>query len=183
MSKIYFISGKARHGKDTIGIYLKRLYEKDNKKVICCSYASYLKEYAKKISDWDGLEETKPRTLLQQLGTIIRDELKMGDMLTQRLNDDILIYSNFADVIIVTDVRLKKEIEAIKRTFPHAISINVNRINFDNGLTKEQQKNITEVDLDDYDDYDYKIVNTTLSKLESDVKKIYSEVNNNEIYE
>ncbi|MGN1324147.1 MAG: hypothetical protein ACI4VR_02975 [Bacilli bacterium] len=183
MAVIYFISGKARHGKDTVGLYLKEFYEMDNKKVITCAYANYLKEYAKKISDWDGNEDTKPRGLLQKLGSVIREELNLGDMLTDRLNYDILIYSKFADVIIVTDVRLKKEIEAIKRNFPNSISINVNRINFDNGLTLEQKNNITEIDLDDYDEYDYKIINTTLPLLKSQVKEIYEEVNNNEIHE
>ena len=32
--KIYLISGKARHGKDTFSNYLKEEYEKNNKKVI-----------------------------------------------------------------------------------------------------------------------------------------------------
>ena len=31
--KIYLLSGKARHGKDTIAGYLKEFYEKDGKKV------------------------------------------------------------------------------------------------------------------------------------------------------
>ena len=109
MAVIYFISGKARHGKDTVGLYLKEFYEMDNKKVITCAYANYLKEYAKKISDWDGNEDTKPRGLLQKLGSVIREELNLGDMLTDRLNYDILIYSKFADVIIVTDDRGDKE--------------------------------------------------------------------------
>ena len=34
MAVIYFISGKARHGKDTVGLYLKEFYEMDNKKVM-----------------------------------------------------------------------------------------------------------------------------------------------------
>ena len=52
---------------------MKELYQE---KMISLQYGSYIKEYAKKISNWDGNEETKPRELLQQLGTnIIRKNM------------------------------------------------------------------------------------------------------------
>lgn len=178
--KLYLISGKARHGKDTIGSFLKEFYEQDNKCAITCSYASYLKDYAKKITDWDGNEETKPRELLQQLGNLIRIDLGKSDMLIDRLNDDILIYANFFDAIIVTDVRLKKELQGLKRCYPAATSINVFRPNFDNGLTEKQKNHLTEIDLDDYNDYEYKIINEDLTDLKKKVRKIYREVEYNE---
>ena len=59
--KIYVISGKARHGKDTVALDIKEVYEKKGLKVINLAYGSYIKEYAKRISNWDGSEETKPR--------------------------------------------------------------------------------------------------------------------------
>ena len=67
--KIFVISGKARHGKDTVALDIKEIYEKKGLRVINLAYGSYIKEYAKKISDWDGKEESKPRELLQELGT------------------------------------------------------------------------------------------------------------------
>lgn len=70
-AKIIILSGKARSGKDTSMEIIKKKYESLGKKVICLFYASYIKEYAKRISDWDGNDETKPRTLLQVLGTDI----------------------------------------------------------------------------------------------------------------
>ena len=69
--KIFIISGKARHGKDTTAMYMNEIYTKKGKKILNISYASYIKEYAKKISNWDGSDETKPRELLQQLGTTV----------------------------------------------------------------------------------------------------------------
>ena len=75
-AKIIILSGKARSGKDTSMQIIKKKYESLGKKVICLFYASYIKEYAKRISDWDGNDETKPRTLLQVLGTdIIRNTI------------------------------------------------------------------------------------------------------------
>ena len=41
-------------------------------------------------------------------------------------------------------------------------------------LTEEQKKHKTEVDLDDYDKFDLRIINTTLEKLKEDAKNIYT---------
>ena len=56
--KIFIISGKARHGKDTTAMYMNEIYTKKGKKILNISYASYIKEYAKKISNWDGSDDT-----------------------------------------------------------------------------------------------------------------------------
>ncbi|MBE6138365.1 MAG: hypothetical protein E7173_01300 [Firmicutes bacterium] len=156
---IYLISGKARHGKDTIAAIIKDYYESKDKKVITLQYSSYIKEYAKKISNWDGSEETKPRELLQQLGTdVIRthiDSLFFVDAIIK----DIKVYSYFFDVVIVSDIRTPDEIDYPKNTFNNAFSINVRRVNFENGLTDEQKKHYTEIALDNYDKFDYIIMN------------------------
>lgn len=156
---IYLISGKARHGKDTTAAMIKKYYEEKDKKVINLQYSSYIKEYAKKISNWDGSEETKPRELLQQLGTeIIRtkiDSLFFVDAIIK----DMKVYSYFFDVIVVSDIRTPEEIDYPKNSFKNAFSINVRRTNFDNGLTEEQKKHYTEIALDNYDKFDYIIMN------------------------
>lgn len=102
---IFIISGKAHSGKDTIAKYIKSI---ENNTIIL-SYGSYIKEYAKKISDWDGNEYTKPRELLQELGTnIIRKNINKS-FFVNRMIDDIKIYSNFFDVIVISDARFKNE--------------------------------------------------------------------------
>ena len=179
--KIYLIAGRARHGKDTIAGYLKEFYEADGKKVIFSPAAKYIKFYAKEMTGWDGSDETKPRELLQELGTdIIRKKLNKAEMLIERQNDDIEIYSYFYDAIMIPDIRLPREILGVKEKFSNVVTIHVNRINFDNDLTGKQQKHETEVALDNYDDYDYKIINTTLEKLKEDVREIYIKERNYE---
>ena len=42
--KIFIISGKARHGKDTTAMYMNEIYTKKGKKILNISYASYIKE-------------------------------------------------------------------------------------------------------------------------------------------
>ena len=57
-TKIFIIYGKARHGKDTVAGIIEEYYK--NEKVINLQISSSLKEYAKKISGWDGMDnETK----------------------------------------------------------------------------------------------------------------------------
>ena len=53
--------------------------------------------------------------------------------------------------------------EDLKSAYPDdLVAINIFRPDFDNGLTPEQKAHKTEVDLDDYDKFDVKIINTTL---------------------
>lgn len=158
--KIYLLAGKAKHGKSTSALILKEEYENMGKKATIAHYSGYIKEYAKNFFGWDGKEETKPRELLQQLGTeIIREKLKKEDFFVNRMIEDIEILSYFFDVIIIDDVRLEIEIERPKKIFDNSICINVVREDFDNGLTEEQKKHRTEVALDNYDNYDYYIYN------------------------
>ena len=98
--KIYLICGRARHGKDTIAGFLKKFYEEDGKKVIYSRAGKYIKFYAMEMTDWDGSEESKPRKLLQELGTdVIRNKLNKAEMFIERQLDDIEIYSYFYDDI------------------------------------------------------------------------------------
>ncbi len=174
---IYLLSGKARNGKDTIAGFLKKFYEADGKKVIYSRAGIYIRYYAIEMTGWDGSEETKPRDLLQELGTeVIRNKLNKKEMFIQRQLDDIEIYSYFYDAIIVPDIRLPREIDSVKEKFDNVVTIEVNRINFDSSLTGNQKKHITETAMDNYKDFDYIVTNDTLEKLEEDIYKIYREV-------
>ncbi len=173
--KIYLIGGKAKHGKDTFSSFLKEVYENHGKKIIVTQYSKYIKYYAREMTGWDLSEETKPRELLQKLGTdIIREKLKKDDLFINRMIDDIDIFSYFYDAIIISDVRFKKEIDDLRKVFPDAIAMHINRPNFDNGLTEEQKKHKTEIDLDDYNKFDEEIVNTTFEKLKETAEYIYN---------
>ena len=175
---IYLISGKARHGKDTTAAMIKNYYEEKGKKVINLQYSSYIKEYAKKISNWDGSEETKPRELLQQLGTnVIRQKID-SLFFVNAIIKDIKVYSYFFDVIIVSDVRAPEEIDYPKNNFDNVISFNIRRTNFEDGLTEEQRKHYTEIALDNYEKFDYIIMNDgSTEDLKVKVDKILEGIN------
>ncbi len=175
-AKLYLVSGKARHGKDTFSGYLKNAYENNGKKVIVTQLSKYIKYYAREMTGWNLTEEDKPRELLQVLGTdIIREKLGKETLFIDRMKDDIEIFSCFYDAIIISDVRFKLEIDRLRESFPDLIAINIFRPDFDNGLTEEQKKHKTEIDLDDYDKFDLRVINTTLEKLEKDAQKVYTD--------
>ncbi len=173
--KIFLIAGKARNGKDTVGDFICDYYS--NQKVIKLQYSHYIKEYAKRISDWDGSEETKPRELLQQLGTsLIREQIDEFFFI-HRMCEDIKVYSYFYDVIIISDVRLEEEITTLQKQFKYVYVLYVSRPNLESELTITQQQHRTEVGLDHFDKYDYKIINDgTLADLKVKVETIMKEV-------
>lgn len=177
--KIFLIAGKARHGKDTIGDFIEKFYH--DSKTIRLQYSYYIKEYAKRISNWDGSEETKPRELLQQLGTdLIREQIDEM-FFVKRMCEDIEVYSYFFDVIIISDVRLVPEITVIQEKFKNVVVLHVERPNFETELSQKQQQHKTETGLDHFDQYDYRIINDdTLDTLQERVNTIVKEVEENE---
>lgn len=171
--KLYLICGRARQGKDTLAIYMKNYYEQMGKKATIMQLATPLKTLTRNHFGWDGSEETKPRELLQQLGTdIIRQKLGKTDYFLQRTMEDADILSHFFDVVIISDVRLPYEIEYTKKENKNACIIHIERIEEQNELSKTQKNHLTETALDNYDVYDYKVINTTLEELEESAKNI-----------
>lgn len=168
--KIFLISGASRHGKDTVGNFIEDYCKNNNIKACRTQMVKHLKMYVKDYFGWDGREETKPRTLLQELGTdIIREKLNKPYFFANRTVEDLDILSNFFKIGIVTDIREPLEIETIKKNFDDVVVIRVNRINYETEMTLEQQKHKIENAMNDYKDYDYVLTNDTLEKLQEDV--------------
>ena len=168
--KIFILSGKAKSGKNLIADIIEKYYS--DKKCIQLSYAYYLKQYVKKITNWDGSEENKPRDLLQSLGIDLLKKIDQN-LLIRRVIEDIKVYSYFYDVIIVTDARLIEEIEEPKKIF-NCITIRINKNS--NNLTEEQRKHITETNLDDYQNFDYVVENKDIEDLKKQIINILKEV-------
>ena len=170
---IILIAGKSGSGKSTLAKYLKEEYELQHKKVIDSPYTKYLKQYIEKITGEKIDENHKPRDLLQQISSkIIKGELKKEDFFIKRQIEDIQIYSYFADVILIADVRFPEEIKVLKDNFSKVISIGIIRKNYISNLTYEQQQDETEIALDNYHQYDFEIENNTDIDLHKKAKEI-----------
>lgn len=182
---VFLISGRARNGKGLVSNIIKENLESKGFKVCKIQVMRTLKGYLKDYFNWDGNEETKPRKMLQEIGTdIIREKLNKPNFHINRLIEDIEILSNFFNIFIVDDIRLPLEIETLKEVYPNSISINVTREGYISPLKVSEQVHITELALNDYKNFDYEIVNSSIEKLNNDIIEIIdSEVSKNEIHD
>lgn len=176
-TKVFLIVGKARSGKDTVSDIIKEYYK--DKIVVQISFTDYIKNYAMKITNWDGKEETKPRELLQILGTeIVRNKVNKNFFIN-RICEDIEVYKYFADVIIISGGRYQNEIDEPKAKFKNIIAIKVERPNFKNNLTEKQNNHLSELAADKLKNCDYIIVNdSTKEKLKEKTIKMLGEIEN-----
>ena len=171
---VFILCGKARSGKDTVAEYIKKFYEEKNKKIVVLAYAFYIKEYAKKITSWDGTDDTKPRDLLNIIGTdIIRKNI--DDLFfVKRMIEDINVYQYLCDGIVISDARFPIEINMIKQKYKNVYAINVIRPDFNSELSSEQKNHIVEMSLNNFDSYDFEIVND--GSLDELKKKVYKQL-------
>lgn len=175
MEKIFIIAGKARQGKDTIGEFIKEYYK--DLKVLHLPNNYYMRDYAKRITNWDGSDETKPRELLLAFADYARNNID-EHFYIKRTIDDIKILANYVDIILITDARFPYEIELPKKEFDNVISIHVERPEFVSELSSDNKKHATETSLDSFDNYDYKIINDgTLEDLKNKVISLLDNLN------
>ena len=171
MKKVIVVSGKAMAGKDSVGNILK---EKLEGKTLILHNADYLKYIAKEYMGWNGKKDDAGRELLQKLGTEkIRIGMKRPMFWVEKSCDIIDILSDVYDYFVICDSRFFNEVYLPKARFPKkVITIRVERLNFDNGLTDEQKKHSSETELDNFD-FDYIIQSESgLDNLEKEVDRI-----------
>ena len=174
LKKIFIIAGKARQGKDTIYEYIKDYYK--DYKVLYLPNNYYMRDYAKRIMNWDGEDSTKPRELLIELADFARNNIDEHFYINRTI-EDIMVFSNFYDIIVVPDARFPYELELPKEKIGNVITINVTRPNYESELTSENKKHSTETSLDNFNNYDYKIINDgSLEELKNKVNEILNDI-------
>lgn len=170
--KVILLCGKARSGKGTASKLLKEKLEKKGHKVCEIQVMRTVKGYVKDYFNWDGNEETKPRSLLQTLGyDIIRIKLNKPNFHLDRLSEDIDILANYFDIFLVNDIRLPEEIDYLRKKYS-TVSIGVSIKNYISPLKDNEEAHITEHALDNYDNYDYKIISDNLDDLDKKLDSI-----------
>ena len=169
--RVFLIAGKGSNGKDTVAKLIKDFYDEKEKKTIITGYAKYIKLFAMEVSGWDGNESTKPRALLQKIGSEIRDEIR-EDFFTHRMFEDLEFYKKFYDNVVISDVRLPFEIEYMREMVVDTIAIRVERPGYQSDMTEEETGHITEHALDNYNRFDFEIENVNLDTLKKEVYSI-----------
>ena len=168
--KIYLICGKAKSGKNMTSRIMKDYLDSIGVSACEIQVTRTIKGYAKDYYGWDGNEDTKPRKLLQDLGNRIREKDKYFHI--NRLCSDIEVLSNDFSIFIVNDIRFPLEIEEIKKRFDSVVSIGIEMANYVSPLNEVEASDITEHALDNYENFDYKIINSDLDKLKESIVDI-----------
>lgn len=163
---IILISGKAQHGKDTVGEFLGKYFDDRHKSWIRVAYGDAVKFVAEKYFHWDGQKDEAGRHLLQWIGT---DKIRHHNpnFWTDFVISMFDAFYNEWDNVIITDCRFPNEIDQIREHFlnkkkfsdARVLHFRVIRPNFDNGLTQEQKEHPSETALDSYPKVDCLIYN------------------------
>ena len=174
--KIITLSGLARHGKDSSASILTHYFESREKKCLTIHYADYLKYIATEYYSWDGVKDSRARTLLQSLGTDIARKRNPNIW----LNVVVEFLKTFGDdynYIFIPDCRFENEVLGLKKAGFNVFSVWVHRNDFDNGLTEEQKNHPSETSLLDFE-FDWTIsVESKIYKLKDTLENMVK-VNN-----
>jgi len=162
---IYLIAGKAGSGKN----YVANLLKEKLPSSIITSLSKYIKLFAIEMGLWDGNDNNKPREFLQNTGDLMR--AVDPNFLTKRLLEDIKIYEklNITNVI-VSDVRLINEIEYLTKNLDNTITIRINSLDNKRKLTDKEKNHLTEIELDNYKNFDYILNNN--DEINKEIDKI-----------
>ena len=169
--KIILISGKAGHGKDTVGEYLEKYYSNAGKKVLVCHFGDAVKHVCTKFFGWDGRKTPEGRKLTQHVATDTTRALYpnfWADFIIKLLH----VFYDEWDIVLIPDLRFTNEVESMKNWFTDVITCRVNRPNFiREEFTEDTLSHVSENQLDDYN-FDYVIENN--STLDDLYKKVDS---------
>lgn len=145
--KIFTVSGKAQHGKDTFANILYKELTNKGHRVLLTHYADLLKFICKSLFNWNGEKDKKGRQILQYVGTdIVRKE--RPNYWVEFVIDMIDLFGENWDYVIIPDTRFPNEIDMLKEKYDKVEHIRVVRPNFTSTLTEEQLKHPSEIALD-----------------------------------
>lgn len=171
---VIMISGKIGSGKDTVGLIMKKIMEKERGcSVAITHFADPLKQILKKYYAWNGEKDSYGRFLLQSTGTD-RVRLCDKDFWVRRTAEEIKISEGRLDYIIIPDARFRNEIEGMEEWF-RCYSIRV----LGNGRVRCERSakcHVSETELDEYK-FDYVVDNGgSFGELENNVREVTEKI-------
>ncbi len=167
--RIFLVAGKSGSGKGEVAKLIKEYYIYKLETCVITGYTKYLKNFVKELTEWDGNPDNKPRKELQEIGDKIRGI--NPNYFVENMLDDLKIYEQLVQNVIVDDVRFPNEIEEIKLNYDEVYSICVENQFAKSDLTIEEQSHITETALETYDEFDYILANDEKNDLKDKVFK------------
>lgn len=175
MRKYICISGKAQHGKDTLGRAMKDHLESKGFKVLIAHYGDLLKYICKTFLDWNGKKDEAGRTLLQQVGTeVVRRQ--QPNFWVEFIEKITKMMSDRWDYIIIPDARFPNEVYGLQKDDSVVIHIRVVRDGFVSPLNEEQQHHLSETALDNVPRYCTVHNNGTIDELSEALIPLVDEI-------
>ncbi len=175
--KLFIIGGKANSGKNELAKLIKEYYDLKNKKSIITEYSKYVKLYTHEMFNIN-YSDPKPRKILQDLGEVSR-KLVNPQIFIDRMIEDITIFKEYYDNIIISDARLIPEITLMKSKYKNCYTIHL-LSNRENDLSEKEKQHITEIEFDKFNDFDYELINDDLNNLKKDIYKILDDIESSE---
>ena len=201
MNYLIGVSGKAGHGKDSVVSFLKQCLVEDygsgNVEYVDIKFADKLKEITADLLDvlpWYMNDQAGKETGIEHMGGITgRRALQIiGTDVARSIYQDVWVYhymdkvtDYFASIVTIpdsvfvftSDVRFKNEYDAVKK---YEGSLNVKPIlirvvrpgfNIGHGVN-----HLSETQLDDVNDWDYKLVAEDLTELGKMTREVYKSI-------
>lgn len=172
--RIFLIAGKAGSGKSEVAKFIKEFFIYEKEETVITNFSKYVKNFALELSDWDGKDTNKPRSLMQKIG----DDLRKidPDYLADSMIRDMSYYEKVCQNVVVSDVRMPNEIEKIREAYDEVYVFYIINQFGTSKLSIEEQTHITETALENYNDFDYTLVNDDLKTLKDKLFKILEEI-------
>lgn len=175
--KIFLVGGKSGSGKGEVAKLIKEFYIYKLEESVITGFSKYLKLYATELTEWDGNPATKPREYLQNIGDLVRNI--DSRFLISRMIEDIEVYKNYVQNVIVSDVRYPSEIDEIALNYDNVYAIYVDNQFRESTLSLKEQMHPSETSLETYPDFDLTIANDSdLNNLKDKVFKFLEGIEN-----
>ena len=169
------ISGKAESGKTTFANFLKENFEEKGQKVILINYGDMVKYIARQYYNWSGEKDKEGRSLLQKIGTA--RGRKLDSLMWIKIVEKIIdVCSPDYDITIIADCRFPNELDYWDNNDKRMVKIRIERPNHESSLTAEQQVHTSETALNNYNNFDMTILNTSLDELKEQSKEIANSI-------
>lgn len=149
LTKIFCITGKAGHGKDTLASYMKSSLEERGNAVLVIHNADLLKHICQNVFGWNGEKDEAGRTFLQCVGTdVVRAQ--NPDFWVNFIMSILRLFPDYWDYVIIPDCRFPNEIDRLKEEGFDVVAVKVVRDGKANSLSEAQAAHPSETAMDAY---------------------------------
>lgn len=163
METIYMLHAAAQSGKNTVADIMKEKYESQGKRVLIIAEADYVKFVLEKYYGITEFKSPEGRSRIQQFATDMCRSIN-PNIWSNVVTSLIEVAQCSFDVVIVPDWRFMNEYKNMDFLYPKKVrTVLISRpdVNSVDNMTESQRNHQSETELDNFENYDYNIINKT----------------------